>query len=165
MIVYKNGDATNPDLEGVAGKCYIVHICNDVGKWGKGFVLSLSKRWSEPKSQYLNWYRQGRCFQRDRNIPFELGKIQIVKVEEKIYVVNMIAQHNVQPHEAVPIRYPKLRQCLLDLKTELSEGDRVCMPRIGTKLAGGKWQVIEKIILETIGSATVYDYQPFRGSK
>lgn len=40
------GDATEPVAE---GNKIICHICNDIGKWGAGFVLALSKRWYQPE--------------------------------------------------------------------------------------------------------------------
>lgn len=42
------GDATSPKTPMAKT---IVHVCNDTGAWGKGFVMSLSKRWSGPESQ------------------------------------------------------------------------------------------------------------------
>ncbi|GGJ45802.1 hypothetical protein GCM10010121_066360 [Streptomyces brasiliensis] len=41
-IKYVRGDATVPSGKGVKA---IAHVCNDVGGWGKGFVLALSRRW------------------------------------------------------------------------------------------------------------------------
>lgn len=35
------GDATRPDTD---GPVIIVHVCNDVGGWGRGFVVAISKR-------------------------------------------------------------------------------------------------------------------------
>ena len=46
-IQYRTGDATRPEGDGPK---IIAHICNDVGAWGKGFVLALSKRWNTPRS-------------------------------------------------------------------------------------------------------------------
>ena len=43
-IRYVTGDATRPEGEGPK---IIVHICNDIGAWGRGFVLALSKRFKE----------------------------------------------------------------------------------------------------------------------
>ncbi len=40
-ISYLVGDATTPDTQGPK---IISHICNDIGAWGKGFVLAISKR-------------------------------------------------------------------------------------------------------------------------
>lgn len=40
-IHYITGDATIPIGE---GKKIIAHVCNDIGAWGKGFVLPLAKK-------------------------------------------------------------------------------------------------------------------------
>lgn len=47
-IKYIIGDATEPQGE---GNKIIVHCCNNIGGWGAGFVLSLSKKWLEPGSK------------------------------------------------------------------------------------------------------------------
>ena len=41
-IEYLKGDATSPVKE---GNKIILHICNDIGGWGKGFVMAISKKW------------------------------------------------------------------------------------------------------------------------
>ena len=56
-IRYLKGDATCPQAKGVKIIC---HVCNDIGGWGKGFVLALSRRWEQPESEYRAWYAQGR---------------------------------------------------------------------------------------------------------
>ena len=52
-ILYIKGDATAPIGSGVK---VITHICNDIGGWGKGFVLALSKKWKMPEEAYRQWY-------------------------------------------------------------------------------------------------------------
>ncbi|MEX3101111.1 MULTISPECIES: Appr-1-p processing protein [unclassified Streptomyces] len=53
-ITYTRGDATTPSVKGVK---VIAHVCNDSGGWGKGFVLSLSRRWPQPEAAYRAWHR------------------------------------------------------------------------------------------------------------
>ena len=55
-IAYRKGDATAPVASGAKIIC---HVCNDIGGWGKGFVLAISKRWPEPEAHYRAWYKQG----------------------------------------------------------------------------------------------------------
>jgi O-acetyl-ADP-ribose deacetylase (regulator of RNase III) len=149
-IRYITGDATHPIGTGTK---IIAHICNDVGAWGAGFVLALSKRWEEPERQYRRWFEEVR--------PFELGLCQLVPIDREIAVCNMIAQHGVGfTYGSPPIRYPALRECL----RTLSQAAKVMpasihMPRIGCGLAGGNWEIIEPIINETLLdiSVTVYD--------
>ena len=73
-IKYVVGDATQPIGDGPK---IIVHIVNDIGAWGSGFVLALSSRWSTPEQSYRSWWSRS-------DVPFNLGEVQIVKVEDEI---------------------------------------------------------------------------------
>jgi len=154
-ITFQRGDATAPVGEGAKIVC---HICNDGGGWGKGFVLALSKRWPEPEAQYRAWYAAGAA------AGFRLGAIQLVEVEPRVSVANMVAQHGTRPSAGVPpIRYDALRECLSALAQHAhSQGASVHMPRIGCGLAGGSWPEVEAIIQATLGAAAlavhVYDF-------
>lgn len=154
-IQYIKGDATTPQSEGIK---IIAHICNDIGGWGKGFVLAISKRWENPEAEYRKWYRE-----RAKN-DFGLGSVQLVKVENYIYVINMIGQKGIKTgSNGVPIRYEAVQQCLEKLAVIAKElNASVHMPRIGCGLAGGKWEQIEPIIEKTLLAneipVTVYDF-------
>lgn len=157
-IHYRIGDATRPEGD---GQRIIAHICNDMGGWGKGFVLALSSRWPTPEIDYRDWFAQ-------REPSFELGAVQIVEVEERLLVANMIAQHGIRARaKTPPIRYEALRTCLASLANDtLRLGASVHMPRIGCGLAGGTWEEIAPIIEETLLTAGVdvhvYDFVPGR---
>jgi len=143
---YIIGDATNPTGQ---GNKIICHICNDIGLWGKGFVLAISKQWPEPQQQFLNWYK-GRA-----NNSFDQGQVHFVKVEhtpEEIWIANMIAQHGVKSTEnGPPIRYEAVEMCLEKVaKNAKNKKASIHMPRIGCGLAGGKWDEIETIIQKTL---------------
>ena len=154
-IRYIRGDATVPQAKGVK---IIAHICNDLGGWGKGFVLAISKRWSAPEKEYRLWHRN-----RAKN-DFQLGSIQLVQAEKYIYVANMIGQRGMKTgSNGVPIRYEAVKTCLAQLALEAERlGASVHMPRIGCGLAGGKWERIEPLIQETLIAheipTTVYDF-------
>ncbi|EIW92370.1 macro domain protein [Capnocytophaga sp. oral taxon 412 str. F0487] len=142
MIHYLKADATVPQAE---GNIVIAHICNDIGAWGKGFVLALSKRWKYPEKQYKQWYKEGGNF--------ALGEVQFVSVEEKIWVANLIGQHNIYRDENgdPPIRYEAVKrglQIIADFAYEINA--KVQMPRVGCGLAGGSWDRIEKLIRQTL---------------
>ena len=72
-INYVIGDATQPVGDGPK---IIVHVCNDIGGWGRGFVVALSKRWPEPEGRYRAWHRG------EEKAPFALGEVQFVQVSE-----------------------------------------------------------------------------------
>jgi O-acetyl-ADP-ribose deacetylase (regulator of RNase III) len=142
-ITYKIGDATAPQVAGVK---IIAHICNDLGGWGKGFVLAISKRWSEPEREYRLWYRV--------NEGFTLGAVQFVQVSKDIYVANMIGQRGIKTGiNGPPIRYDAVEKCLLKvLRMAIELNASVHMPRIGCGLAGGTWAKIEPLIRKTLGA-------------
>lgn len=56
-ITYITGDATRPQDQGAK---IIVHICNDIGGWGKGFVVAISRRWPEPEQRTASGTRNAR---------------------------------------------------------------------------------------------------------
>ena len=143
-IVYLTGDATSPQVEGTK---IIAHICNDIGGWGAGFVLAVSKRWREPEAAYYLWHRE----RAENN--FALGSIQIVQAELSVYVANMIGQQGITADAVTgpPIRYVAVEACLAKLATEAkSLNASVHMPRIGCGLAGGTWNKIEPLIKKTL---------------
>jgi O-acetyl-ADP-ribose deacetylase (regulator of RNase III) len=136
----------------------ICHVCNDIGGWGKGFVLALSRRWPRPEEQYRAWYAD-----RGHN-DFGLGAVQFVQVEPYIWVANMIGQHGIKRGSSgPPIRYEAVARCLRQVAGKAVQlGAGVHMPRIGCGLAGGDWSRIEPLILEHLCGAgldvTVYDF-------
>src|SRR4051794_34625720 len=112
-IRYLKGDATSPQAK---GNKLIAHICNDLGKWGKGFVMALSARWPEPERAYREWHRN-----RAKN-DFGLGAVQLVQVESYIWVANMVAQHGVRAGtNTQPIRYDAVEECLEKLVAKALE--------------------------------------------
>ncbi|MFO0925828.1 MAG: hypothetical protein U0736_02180 [Gemmataceae bacterium] len=155
-IQFVRGDATVPIGNGAR---IVAHICNDIGAWGKGFVLALSRRWPEPALAFKRWY-EGRATN-----DFGLGSVQLVSVGDELWVANMVAQHGIRASGGVPpIRYDALGRCLEQLAVEAkARAASVHMPRIGCGLAGGEWSRIEALILETLCEqdvpVTVYDLE------
>ena len=164
MINYVTGDATQP--QGPGNLKILTHVCNDIGRWGSGFVVALSERWMLPEHDYHYWYRDST--QRKMLTPFEVGNVQPVRVEDDTVVMNMIAQNGVRSRRnPQPINYDALEECLSKVYQycvqELPRNPTVHMPRIGCGLAGGKWEEVEPLITATLVEAhfsipvTVYD--------
>jgi O-acetyl-ADP-ribose deacetylase (regulator of RNase III) len=153
-ITYLRGDATVPQGKGPK---IIAHVCNDLGGWGKGFVLALSRRWPEPEAAYRHWHRE-----RARN-DFGLGAIQLVAVGRGLWVANMIGQRGTRTgSKGVPVRYEAIGAALTTLTPRAGElGASVHMPRIGCGLAGGRWEKVEPLVqsalVEQGVAVTVYD--------
>ncbi len=173
MINYVIGDATDPR---VPGSKIIAHICNDVGAWGKGFVMSLSARWATPERLYRRWYKEQAEMSLSPTcrpvvkigIPMQLGATFFVPVAsvgsppewEQTYVANMIAQSGIASRDNErPIRYPALEQCLTGVMRLAGRiGASVHMPRIGCGLSGGKWSEVGPIVERVAGEVPTYVY-------
>lgn len=165
MINYVIGDATQPIGD---GHKFILHVCNNKGGWGAGFVLALSKRWPEPERDYRDWHA-GKL-----SLPFGLGHNQIVTVESdgnplgnSIRVINMVAQEAYSKPGQPAIRYEALEKCLQGVNRLCISGIfpnvSIHMPRIGCGLAGGKWPEVENIIVNTIDPSIPVNVYDFKG--
>lgn len=152
-IEYRKGDATSP-LK--SGNKIIVHVCNDIGGWGRGFVMAISKKWKKPEEYFRNWYSSKENF--------ALGEVQLVKVEEDIWIANLIGQHDIKADRngIPPIRYDAVSKGLNKIAgMTIQFKATVHMPRIGCGLAGGNWEEMEKIVIRELIdkgiSVAVYD--------
>ena len=140
MINYKQpGDAVEPEGPGLKVIC---HICNDSGKWGKGFVVAVSKKFPKAEQEY-----------RAAGSSLALGSVQFVEVAPDIVVANMIAQRDIFPLKdgsakgCPPLRYDALYECLIKVGAyAASKSASIHAPKFGAGLAGGKWEIIECLV-------------------
>lgn len=146
-ITYLEGDATKPTVR----PALIIHVCNDVGGWGRGFVTALSNWTPLPELAY----------RRLTGHQMRLGEVTFVTVEDDLFVANMIAQHGMYAdnNDMPPIRYEALADCLVKVRDWTAYNDRsIHAPRIGCGLAGGKWIVVEALLNNILGDRRVYIY-------
>lgn len=146
---YLKGDATDPQI---VGNKIIVHCCNNLGKWGKGFVLAISKRWKKPEQAYRKWFSSER--------EFKLGMVQYVQVEQDLIIANLIGQEGIYPKNKIPpIRYEAIQEGFQKIaKRALTLEASIHMPRIGCGLAGGFWNKVEPIILKEFCDSKIPTY-------
>jgi O-acetyl-ADP-ribose deacetylase (regulator of RNase III) len=159
MITYLIGDATRPKHNDAR---IILHIVNRQGKWGKGFVLALSKRWKKPELEYRKWFSD---YKKSTGDILPLGAIQIVEVDDefgKLYIVNMCAQDGFKfYYNPIPFKLPALVACLFELKKWMNDQGKlfsIHMPRIGCNLGGSKWEYVEKVINKELMDENVFVY-------
>lgn len=162
-ISYIKGDATTPIGK---GNKLLIHCCNDIGSWGKGFVLAINQRWPQVEVEYRKWHATN--IDAYGSGPFQLGAVQFVPVSEEIVIGNMIGQKGTRGMgNPIPIKYDAIRSCLIKVRNwiiELGENEEptVHCPRFGSGLAGGDWKEIEKIIQQELCekniSVLVYDF-------
>lgn len=165
MIKYIVGSAVEPVNTGKTN--VIMHCCNDIGVWGAGFVLAISEKWPEPEQAYRLWA--------ESKWNFELGRCQLVQVEDSTYVANLIGQRGVGFKNGPPIRYEFLKLAMKEIRGKIASRFRLNLlsdsnfaihaPRLGCGLAGGNWTCIEEIINEVFSDVDVYiyDLEPWYG--
>ena len=153
-LEYVEGDATRP---AAPGPKILVHVCNDIGRWGKGFVLAISRRWKEPEQVFKANFALG--------LNSALGDVQFVAVADDLRVANLIGQHGIAGRGTTtpPVRYDAIGRGLQTVRDRAQlSGASVHMPRIGAGLAGGDWPRIEAIVIATLIKCdvptTVYDF-------
>jgi O-acetyl-ADP-ribose deacetylase (regulator of RNase III) len=147
-LLYKTGSAL--EIPSASDRTTVVmHVCNDVGKWGRGFVLAVSRVSPAPENAYRQWFRSKKS---DEGTPFRLGAVQFVRVNERMLVANMIGQRDIvrrdglPPHRIEAVR--KAVRTVLDRAND--EGWDVQCPRIGCSLGGGSWAAVSKMLQEEI---------------
>jgi O-acetyl-ADP-ribose deacetylase (regulator of RNase III) len=141
-IVEVVGDATVPHGD---GDKLIVHLVNDqTSNWGGEFAKSLKGRLPRAQEAFREWVHED-----PSNLA--LGKVHFVRLAEDLSVATMVAQRGYRPSVRPRIRYAALRECLQHVSDCARDKTlSVHMPRIGTGMAGGKWDVIAELIEDTL---------------
>jgi len=134
----------------------IPHVCNNIGGWGSGFVVAVSRMWppgedvsASPELQYRRWPDSSRSLTGGTTPPFALGSVQFASTgNPNITVANMIAQNGVvHANNPKPLKYAALVSCMERI-SYVNNGELIYAPRFGSALAGGTWGFIEELIEE-----------------
>ncbi len=151
-ITYHKGDATSPVDVLTRHNKIIAHVCNDIGAWGAGFSGALSQKYPQAERSYRRWYTHNTTAKLSR------GLTQFVHLSERLTIANMIAQSGVGT-DRVRLDYVALESTLVQV-AEAADALRasVHMPRIGSGLAGGKWEEIALVIGRTLLKYNVPTY-------
>lgn len=135
-------------------KIIIPHCCNDIGAWGAGFVLSISKYDIAAEEAYKLWftetvYRPSGL--RITNVSPNLGETQFVTIKNNANIANMIGQRGIYSYGGVPpVRYWALAKCMMQVTDEVrnKEIDELWTVRFGSGLAKGNSRFIETLMKE-----------------
>ena len=146
-ITYLKGDASAP--RGSSPRL-IVQIVNDSAfTWGGGFSLAIRQKWPTAQQAYRQWAYDNRQH-------LSLGNVHLAEAEDNLAVVSMVAQRGYGPSDKPRIRYSALRSCLERLSVfAAKEKATVHMPRIGTGLAGGSWNIVSELIDDVLCRAGI----------
>lgn len=152
MISYLKGDATEPIDNG--NNRILTHIVNNKGGFGAGFAKSLVYRWPSSRHVYKNW------FEFDVPKRFEMGAILLHPLDERLELCHMLAQNGYKSTDnESPVDYGALNCCLIRLGRYARDAvASIHMPRIGTGLGGGKWDVIEPMLIRNLVDVGVAVY-------
>ena len=131
-----NGDLINMALDG--GFDVIVHGCNCHCCMGAGIADTIANVF--PKALIAD------C-KTTVGDTRKLGTYTFAE-EKGVIVVNAYTQNDYTRHK-VDVDYDALRSCFSLIKRDFS-GKRIGYPLIGAGLAGGDWDIIEKIIDEEL---------------
>lgn len=123
----------------------IIHGVNARGVMGSGVAKDIRIAFPEAFHKYLEAYSSGFL---------ELGSISFVTLANGVVVVNACTQNFYGYDGAMYVNYDAVRNCLAAVKLTFPEGPYF-LPKIGCGLGGGDWNVVSKIIEETLGEATI----------
>lgn len=141
MLKYIEGDLFKV-LDKTEKPVVIPHCCNNLGLMGSGFVVPLNIHFPQVKVQYQKKHAES---------PLQLGETQFINVRNnpEIIIANMIAQEGVGFKNGPPIRYEALQKCMTEIAEKTDKNAIIIAPMFGAFLAGGDWNIIEKMIKRT----------------
>lgn len=157
MITTKTGDMIHDAPSG-----YSVHGCNCQGKMGSGIAAVVRKVWPLAYEVYKDKYDEGYNNVLGQHVKgIELGSIIDVQVDEDIVIINAMTQAFYKGHPQMPnsdryVDYEAVAAAFEGLNALINSDEYPDTPRIvhfpliGAGLGGGNWNIIEKIIDETL---------------
>jgi O-acetyl-ADP-ribose deacetylase (regulator of RNase III) len=125
----------------------IAQGCNCFQVQGAGLALSLKRRWPvvyEVDRETLRAYEG------------KLGTISIATVETDsgtANVINCYSQFRYGKGQQFA-EYGAIRSCMMKIKQQFGN-KRIGLPKIGCNLAGGKWSIVKKIMMEELAGSDV----------
>ncbi|MCC6350264.1 MAG: ImmA/IrrE family metallo-endopeptidase [Candidatus Eisenbacteria bacterium] len=153
-IKYVHGNATDPRGSGLR---MVVQVVNDkTANWGGGgFASAVRRAWPVVQRDFKEWAEGQRS-------AFKLGAVRLTEADDRTLVASIVAQHGYGPSPRPRVRYTELREGLRQVaRLAIDRGATIHLPRIGTGQAGGSWNVVRDLVVETLISAglhvTVYD--------
>lgn len=145
-IQYKIGDLLDAEED------IICHQVNCLGYMGAGLALQLRKKYPEMFEEYkrfINYPPTGSIFiapTRNQNIEMLMGRAHFYFAKDKKIIASLFAQKGVG--NGVQTDYDSLYESLCRVSEYAITTKRtIAIPyKLGCGLAGGDWEVVEKII-------------------
>ena len=142
MIINKNGDIFNGDEN------MICHQVNCLGIMGGGIASTIRKKFPQTYIHY-------NAICKNRTPEELLGKVLFYNENNRV-IANCFGQASIGTSE-VQTNYEKLEQCLKKVERDAWKRHlTVAIPyKIGCGLAGGDWQIVEKMIKDIFENSPV----------
>lgn len=130
-------------------KGHIVHGCNAQGVMGSGVAKAIKEKYPEVFKGYRQQYE---------DTGLMLGDARGYVVADGLVVWNAITQKNYgDPTSTRYVSYDAIAECFEIINRDVAVIEKMLnvephihIPLIGAGLGGGKWEIIEKIIEETV---------------
>lgn len=181
-LLHYRGDVCYPQCFTKDEIVIIPHCCNNLGIMGAGVAVSIAKRWPNGVKPYFHLKRTS-----PNGLKNMLGECLCgLEPQDRVIVANMIAQDGlIGVKNPKPIRYWALLKAMqsvlsivgsmisnLNIPTDELDipKNRVVFhcPKFGSKLAGGKWELVEELIQEIWVdkgfNVVVYEYESDRNN-
>jgi len=128
----------------------VCHQVNCMGKMGAGLALEMRERWPQVLKDYMHVYKLGQL---------TLGRIILTHIKNNELMVASLAGQFKYGKYARQTDYPAVKMCL----KAVLQAQRMRQPYLpiyipygmGCGLAGGSWNVVSKIINDTIPHAII----------
>ena len=134
MVEYREGNLLDSDCN------VICHQVNCQGKMGAGIAFQIRKKWPKVYFWFNYVHTSGKA---------HLGKIDVIDVAEKKWVVNMYSQENYGRQPICYTDYDAFEDCLIAIKERFKNIPNLVIGfpnHIGCGLAGGDWDIIKGLI-------------------
>lgn len=166
MIRYREGDLIKLAKEGHFD--VITHGCNCFCTMGAGIAPQMAKAFGCDKFPLENPNHRGNI-NKLGTIDYQIQEIYIKKPifgelvtdfgGHDLIVVNSYTQYRYGRNHAdgdkTPVDYDAIRLCMRKIN-HIFKGKTIGLPMIGAGLAGGDWNIIEKIIEEELNAMDVW---------
>lgn len=132
----------------------LIHQANCECAMGSGIAPKIASRWPQVRMADNSTHKKAKE---------KVGKFSVALVpldNKNLFIINLYSQYLYARIRGDKVTdYEAMEHGLSALNLYLDKGSKICLPKIGSGLGGGDWNVIEKIIENTLGDlhdVTVY---------
>ena len=123
---------------------YIAHGVNCSDGFGAGLARQIAKQYPATRKHYHMTFDK---------FGWKLGDVCVTPDK----ILNCATQQTYGPNGMKYVSYDAIEKCMSFINAAY-QGNRIGLPKIGAGLGGGNWNIIEKIIEETLTDVDVTIY-------